>query len=112
MPRLMSFAYTVDQVRARTKTVTRRDGWRFSMRGDVYWAVPKAMGLKKGETIERLSLIRVVRADREGLYRVGDPGEMELEGFPDMHPNDFCAQFFPRHRKADLVTRIEFEYLD
>ena len=44
MPRLMSFSMTTPQVRARTKTVTRRLGWRFLKPGVVLWAVEKAQG--------------------------------------------------------------------
>ena len=47
MPRNMSFAMTTEQIRARTKTVTRRFGWWFLKAGDQVWAVEKAMGLKK-----------------------------------------------------------------
>lgn len=34
MPRLMSFSKTIRQIREGTKTVTRRDGWRFLKVGD------------------------------------------------------------------------------
>lgn len=35
MPRNMSFMLTVEQYRNQTKTVTRRNGWRFSKVDDI-----------------------------------------------------------------------------
>ena len=52
MPRNMSFAMTTEQVRNQTKTVTRRQGWRFLNAGDILQPVVKGMGLKKGEKKE------------------------------------------------------------
>jgi len=52
--RNMSFAMTTDAVIARTKTVTRRTGWKFLKRGDLIRPMRKTMGLKKGEKIEPL----------------------------------------------------------
>ena len=59
MARNMSFAITTSQVRDRSKTVTRRLGWRFLKRGDVVCAVVKNMGLKKGEKVQRLCRILI-----------------------------------------------------
>ena len=58
MPRNMSFALTTEQFLNRTKTVTRRKGWRFLKPGDVVMGCKKCMGLKPGEQLERLGLIR------------------------------------------------------
>lgn len=55
---------TTDQVRNRTKTVTRRLGWKFLQPGDIVNAVKKGMGLKKGEKVEVLGQIKVVRCNR------------------------------------------------
>ena len=41
MPRNMSFMITKEQVRNRTKTVTRRLGWAFLKPGDIVNAVEK-----------------------------------------------------------------------
>lgn len=60
MPRNISFALTTDQIRDRTKTVTRRKGWKFLKAGDTLNACVKCMGLRPGEQIERLAIIRVV----------------------------------------------------
>lgn len=65
--RNMSFAMTIPQVRNRTKTVTRRLGWKFLKPGDLVRAVKKSMGLKKGETIEVLAILRVLNVWRQRL---------------------------------------------
>jgi hypothetical protein len=117
MPRNISFALTTDQIRDRSKTVTRRKGWKFLKAGDVLNACVKCQGLKPGEKIERLCQIRVVSVRREQLSDIwmrGDYGwrEVALEGFPDMTPHGF-ADMFCKHMGGDhgqMVTRIEFEY--
>ena len=45
MPRNMSFMLTTEQVRNKTKTVTRRLGWWFLKPGEIVNAVEKGMGL-------------------------------------------------------------------
>src|SRR4051812_15043835 len=63
--RNMSFALTTAQVRARTKTVTRRGGWLFAKVGDVVQPVVKSQGIKKGEHVEKIGgPIRFVAVDR------------------------------------------------
>lgn len=114
MPRNMSFALTTDQIRNRTKTVTRRKGWRFLRPGDVLNACGKCMGLKPGEKITRLDQIRVVSVWREALslIRSEDAGTSS-EGFPEMSPDEFIAMFCEHMggHENQVVTRIEFEYL-
>lgn len=119
MPRNISFALTTDQIRNRTKTVTRRKGWKFIKKGDVLNACVKCMGLKPGESIERLGQIRVTDVRRESLYDIvlgldGGFGEATAEGFPDMTGEQF-AEMFCEHMGGDIdqeVTRIEFEYIE
>jgi len=53
MPRNMSFMLTTAQYCARTKDVTRRLGWANLKPGDMFNGVEKAMGLKKGEKINK-----------------------------------------------------------
>ena len=65
--RNMSFALTTEQIRARTKTVTRRLGWEFLKPGDLVQAVVKCQGLKKGEKVEPLAELRIVAVRRESL---------------------------------------------
>lgn len=122
--RNMSFMLTTEQVRARTKTVTRRTGWKTLKAGEVLCAVKKGMGLKKGEKIERLATIRVLSVRSEPLARLTtdvDYGfeECAKEGFAHdprlRRPSEF-VEFFCRSHKgcepASLVQRIEFEYVD
>lgn len=109
----MSFALTTDQVRARTKTVTRRFGWWFLKPGDRVWAVEKSQGLKKGETVRRLALIEVVSVRREPLYAITQ-ADVVAEGFPHWTPPDFI-DFLVGHygcRRSDPINRIEFKYLE
>jgi len=112
MPRMMSFSATTRQIRDRTKTVTRRDGWDFLLPGDRLVAVEKAMGLKRGEKVVRLDLIEVVSVGREPLEAITQE-DVVREGFPDWTPEQFCALYRrinPRP-KGD-PNRIEFRYLD
>ena len=132
MPRLMSFAKTVDQIRDRTKTVTRRDGWTDLEEGDVLQAVTK-MPFADPDGWERICLIEVVdvrreRVDavlgydyRERVWGPDDDGwsetknyEAEAEGFPEMSGREF-VEFFEKELGAapdDEITRIEFRYLE
>ena len=120
MPRLMSFSLTTDQIRARTKTVTRRMGWKSLKVGDLVWAVEKAMGLKKGEKAVRLALLRVTNVLCEPLQRMlwsdaYGQSEVVKEGFPEMSPEAFVAMFCRTHRGCTpetVVTRIAFVYED
>jgi hypothetical protein len=119
MPRNISFALTTDQIKNRTKTVTRRLKWLNVKPGDILNACVKCMGLKPGEQIQRLGQIRVVSVRRELLARMaakaeeyGDT-EARKEGFPDMTGEQFMRMFC-EHMKVkptEEVTRIEFEYV-
>jgi len=75
MARLMSFAKTTHQVIDRSKTVTRRTGWKFLTPGARLWACEKTMGLQKGEKVRRLCLIEVVSVRRERLDAILDYDE-------------------------------------
>ena len=119
MTRNISFSLTKEQFRNRTKTVTRRIGWKNLKSGEILCAVEKAQGLKKGEKVVRMGLIRVVNVRIEWLYELTDnpeygKAEVIKEGFPDMTPVQFFG-FFVDHHDFDYteekVTRIEFEYL-
>lgn len=119
MPRNISFALTTEQIRNKTKTVTRRTGWKFLKVGDVLNGCVKCMGLKPGEEITRLGQIRVTDVRREALDAMDDHGgkygdeEARKEGFPDLTGLEFVDMFCdhmggPREQE---VTRIEFEYI-
>jgi hypothetical protein len=112
LARNMSFMLTTKQVRDRTKTVTRRLGWKNLSPGTVLNACEKCMGLEKGEKIKKICQIRVVDVRREPLRNMTQI-ECVKEGFPNMSVHEF-VQMFRREMKCpttQIVTRIEFEYI-
>lgn len=124
--RNMSFSLTTPQILDRSKTVTRRMGWKSLKPGDRIRAVKKAMGLKKGEKIEQLAVLEVVSIRREPLSQMSERAfygrdEIIAEGF-QIDPTDrvkpqvraWVSWFAESHKcHADaLVTRIEFKYVD
>lgn len=114
----MSFSMTTEAVRRREKTVTRRLGWWNLKPGTLLQAVEKAQGLKKGEHVKPICVIRVVSVRREPLDEVrfySDEPETIKEGFPELTPDDFIAMFCKANYGCEsdtLVNRIEFEYVD
>ena len=114
MPRLMSVAYTEAAVRARTKTVTRRAGWRKVKVGERLTLCRKVMGRRLGEPLVRIVDVEVVSVRREPLNAI-TPDDVEREGFPGMQPAEFVHRFFVEAQgmdPTDEVTRIEWRYLD
>lgn len=114
MPRLMSVAFTEQQVRDRTKTVTRRNGWKFIEPGDRLTLCRKVMGRKPGEPLDRIVDVEVVAASREPLSAI-TADEVAREGFPGMEPTEFVRRFFvdAQGLSPDAeVTRIQWRYLD
>lgn len=112
MARLMSVALTVAQVRDRSKTVTRRDGWRMLGPGDELTLCPKVRGRRKGEPLERIVTVTVVSVRRERLDAVTG-ADVAAEGFPRMSPQEFISFFCGTHRGVrpdSVVTRIEWRY--
>ena len=110
--RNISFALTTQQVRNRSKTVTRRLGWLYLRAGDHLQAVKKCMGLKPGERLEKLCTIRIASVRREALQAI-TAEDCVREGFPEMTPAQFVAFFCKTHKgctPATIVTRIEFDY--
>jgi hypothetical protein len=106
----MSFHLTELALRLGHKDVTRRLGWENVREGDTITAVRKAMGLRKGERHERITMIRVKSVRRERLDAI-TADDVRREGFADMTPVEFVA-FFCKANKCEpsrLVTRIEFE---
>ena len=120
MPRLMSVAMTTDAVRERRKTVTRRKGWTFLEPGDRLTLCEKVMGRKPGEPLVWLAEVEVVSVRREPLrHLISAPrygyGEVGLEGFLDLTPDEFVRLYFIEAQGMDPddeVTRIEWRYLD
>lgn len=122
--RNISFSLTTDQVLRRTKTVTRRTGWKNLRPGQELRAVEKAMGLKTGEKIKPIAVIRVLSVRQEPLEALAQDAaygfdECAKEGFADhptlRFPSEFISFFCASHRgctPTSEVTRIEFEYVD
>jgi len=112
MPRNMSFFLTQDQVRSKTKTVTRRQGWNFLKVGDILNAVEKGQGLKKGEKVKKICQIRVLHLSRERINRI-DQSDTNKEGFPEWSPDDFIQMYCAANsvKPDEWCNRIEFEYL-
>lgn len=118
--RNISFALTTEQVRNRTKTVTRRLGWKDLKPGTLLQPVEKAQGLKKGERVTKIGgPIRVISVRREPLTDLTERefygcDEVVDEGFATLSPGQFVAMFCQHNRfqPSDDVTRIEFEYVE
>jgi len=114
VPRLMSVSLTEQQVRARTKTVTRRAGWLMLKPGDRLTLVRKAMGLRKGEQVVRIAEVEVVSVRRERLTDI-TPADVVAEGFPELTPAGFVKFFCDSHKGCtvgSMVTRIEWRYVE
>jgi hypothetical protein len=113
--RNMSFSMTTAAIRDHSKTVTRRLGWWTLQPGTILQAVEKARGLKRGEHVVPICLIRVVSVHAEQLATVYAPGETAREGFPELSAGEFCLMFREANgqqiRDDTLVNRIEFEYV-
>lgn len=113
MSRLMSVSLTEPQVRARSKTVTRRAGWLMLKPGDRLTLCRKVMGRRKGEPLERITDVEIVAVRRERLDLI-TPAEVIAEGFPEMTPAEFVEFFCGSHKgcgPASEITRIEWRYL-
>ncbi len=108
----ISFSITTEQFKNRTKTVTRRLGWKTLKAGQHLMGCKKCMGLKPSEQIEKLGEIRVVSVRQEPLHVI-TKAECVKEGFPEMCAVEFVEMFCREmHCEIDTnVTRIEFEYV-
>jgi hypothetical protein len=121
--RNMSFWLTTKQCRDKTKDVTRRLGWSELKAGDLVQQVVKGQGLKKGEAIEKIHVIRIISTRWEPLKRLTDDlaygfAETAREGFPEgsgsySWPSAFVGFFCNTHHCTPemKVNRIEFEYV-
>lgn len=110
----MSFFITQEQIRARTKDVTRRIGWNFLRPGEIVNACVKCQGLGKGGKIERICQIRILDIMEEELCDITQE-DVVREGFPNMTPSEFVEMFVremnPKYGSRAKVNRIEFEYI-
>ena len=107
----MSFFITTKQFLAKTKTVTRRFGWSSLRRGEIVRAVEKSRGLKLGQKVKPLGLIRIVSIRREPLYKITQ-SDCILEGFPELTPREFTAMICNHYKckEFESINRIEFAY--
>ena len=127
MARLMSVSLTEQAVVDRTKTVTRRLGWRFLKAGDRLTLCRKVMGRRQADgTVDplvRLAEVEVVDVRREHLWAITD-GDIARESVdPDLFdewwsngqptPTAWVQWFCEAMgcRPDDEVTRIEWRYL-
>lgn len=122
MSRRMSCSMTIDAVRDRTKTVTRRhvNTWKNLKPGDRLTLIEKGMGLPKGAKQVVLAEVEVTHVDVEPISFV----DMELdattrEGLPHLTPNGFIEFWLRGHGYSvdanvheTLCRRIEWRYLD
>ena len=112
--RRMSFFLTTEQMRNKTKTVTRRKigTWRDLKVGDVLLAVKQLQGLKKGEGQTVIGKIRITGERMERVDEVTNE-DVVREGFPNLTRIEFLELLKRRLGLApdDLVTRIEFEHI-
>jgi hypothetical protein len=118
----MSCSMTIDAVRNRTKTVTRRSvaTWQTLVPGDRLTLIEKGMGLPKGARQVVLAEVEIidVRIERLGAIHVEDCG-MAREGLGHLPWSEFVRFWADGHgyrhhlRPADLLCRrIEWRYLD
>lgn len=112
MPKNMSFSMTIGQMYEGTKTVTRRLGWGLIRPGDIVCAVEKGMGLKKGEKVKKIGLIKILTVTKERLDKITH-AECIREGFPHMKPEQFIDMFMRANRcpSSQIVSRISFKRL-
>jgi len=112
----MSVALTEQAVLDRTKTVTRRLGWRFLRPYDRLTLCRKVQGRKRADgTVEplvRIAEVEVLTGRRELLCDITFD-DVAREGFPNYSLRAFI-QFFCLHMRCTPdteVTRIEWRYL-
>jgi hypothetical protein len=107
----MAFSMTTAQMRNKTKTVTRRIGWKNLRAGDVVMAVEKGQGLKKGEKVKKIHPIRILSTRIEPLNKITQD-ECVREGFPLLTPSQFVEMFIRQGiDRAHPVNRIEFSHV-
>ena len=120
MPRRMSVALTLDAVRRREKTETRRraESWRDLKAGDRLTLIEKGMGLPKGARQVVVTDVEVVEVVTEPLARITD-ADVVAEGFPSWTRTDFIRFWLGSHGypetadPEDVDARvIRWRYLD
>lgn len=111
--RNMSFAMTTEQVRDKSKDLTRRLAWWNAKPGDIVQPIEKGQGLKKGEKVKKINgPIRILSTRGEQLCKI-TPDDVRREGFPGKSRLWFIRMMMTRHkcRRDKVVNRIEFGYM-
>lgn len=110
--RLISCSMTQRQIRDRSKTETRRLGWKNVKVGDLLCFVDKCMGFKKGEKPQRIADVIVTDVRREILAEITQDAVIR-EGFPEMSEWEFILMFAKTMKCQfdDYVTVIRFKYI-
>ena len=120
MSRRMSCSMTIDAVRDRTKTVTRRhvDTWQNLHPGDRLTLIEKGMGLPKGAKQVVLAEVEIVDVRLENLALIyGETNGTASEGLGHMTPTEFVEFWRKGHGYRDPSTcnvvcrRIEWCYI-
>jgi len=112
--RNMSFSLTTEQYRRGLKTETLRRGWKFLKPGDRFMGVEKAMGLKKGEKLQRMHAAECISnvptpMDLEHIT----PENVKAEGFPNLSPEAFL-EFLKEElgvTPGEVLNRITFKHI-
>ena len=123
MTKRISCSMTVEAVKDRSKTVTRRhvDTWQTLKAGDRLTIVEKAMGLPKGAKQVVLAEVEIidVRVEDLGAIQLEDDGTT-VEGLPQLSWPLFVRFWCESHGYRDLslyhavevqCRRIEWRYL-
>lgn len=108
MSRRMSCSMTVEAVRDRSKTVTRRhiENWAFLKPGDHLTLIEKGMGLPKGSKQVVLAEVEVLDVRQETLRQV-TAFEVAREGLLDRALDE--GQQFADYYDADDLPRVWFQ---
>ena len=120
----MSCSMTIDAVRDRTKTVTRRhvDTWQNLRPGDRLTLIEKGMGLPKGAKQVVLAEVEIVDVRIETLDALHTEAQAcASEGFPHMGVSEFARMWSTSHGYSKRIhpnllgliecRRIEWRYL-
>lgn len=122
MSRRMSCSMTIDAVRDRSKTVTRRhvDTWIKLKPGDRLTLIEKGMGLPKGAKQVVLAEVEIVDVRTEPVWWImAEPDGTIAEGLPHMNAVEFTRFWLKGHGYKDdpstgrdvVCRRIEWRYL-
>ena len=121
MSRRMSCALTIDAVRDRSKTVTRRhvDTWQNLKPGDRLTLIEKGMGLPKGARQVVLCEVEVVHVRIERLESIyPEIAGTAREGLGHMPTHEFVRFWADSHGYKTwaphevMCRRIEWRYLE